>query len=297
MGKKAQKSWDHQVNGLKNPVGIISYCRQAFPVLGSKTATRKALADGRLLLNGKPAMPQDAVKNGDHLQLTGLGLQQVREFDAELEIIFEDDHLLVVNKPGGIAVNGMRNKTVENAVAGTAQISSQADALPRPVAAHRIDVPTKGLVLLAKTKSALIRLGKAFQQNEIQKEYVAVVHGRPPEKGKIERPVQGKPARTHFQTESSAPSQVFGHLALVRLHPQTGRTHQLRIHMQRLGHLIVGDKQYAGRQKTILGKGLFLCACSLGFTHPATGKQMKFRIDPPSRFRKLLQREKERFLR
>lgn len=297
MGKKAQKNWNHRAVGLKKPIPVTSYCRQAFPVLGSKTAIRKAISDSRLLLNGKPARAHDLVQEGDYVQLTGLGLQKAREFDADLETVFEDEHLLIINKPGGIAVNGNRNKTVENAVAGNVTASSEADALPRPIAAHRIDVPTKGLVLLAKTKSALIKLGRAFQQNEIRKEYLAVVHGRPPKDGEIDLPVQGKPALTHFHTEVLAPSRVYGHLALVRLHPQTGRTHQLRIHLQRKGHLIVGDKEYAGKQKTILGKGLFLCACGLAFEHPATGKEISFHIDPPNRFEKLLQREKERFER
>ncbi|MEZ4995408.1 MAG: RluA family pseudouridine synthase [Saprospiraceae bacterium] len=295
MGKKAQKNWSHRASGLKKPVPAISYCQRVFPVLGSKTAARKAIDEGRLLVNGKVIQFGELIREGDELQLTGLGLQKARDFEADLEIIFEDDHLLVVNKPGGIAVNGNRNKTVENAVAGNAGISSQTDALPRPIAAHRIDVPTKGLVLLAKTKSALIELGRAFQQNEIKKEYVAVVHGHPPENGKIDRPVQGKSAVTLYHTEVTTDSRVFGHFALVRMHPQTGRTHQLRIHMQRQGHLIVGDKQYAGKQKTILGKGLFLCACALTFRHPASGKEMKFQIDPPARFRKLLQRERDRF--
>ena len=108
------------------------------------------------------------LKNGDILKLQGLGIQKARSFDAELEVVYEDDWLIVINKPAGIAVNGNRNKTVENAIAGTAKRSKQADALPRPIAVHRIDVPTTGLVLVAKTKSALIQLSKAFQQNQVK---------------------------------------------------------------------------------------------------------------------------------
>jgi 23S rRNA-/tRNA-specific pseudouridylate synthase len=163
------------------------------------------------------------------------------------------------------------------------------------VAAHRIDVPTKGLVLLAKSKAALAKLAKAFQENRVRKEYVAVVHGKTPDKGRIDRALKGKKAVTNFETIQIVPSKIFQHLSLLRLMPVTGRTHQLRIHLQQQKHLIVGDKEYAGSRQTILGKGLFLCACRLQFAHPETGREVDIQIDPPSRFEKLIQREKERY--
>lgn len=280
---------------MKTNTTIIDYCLRQFPLLGSKTAVKKAIAQGRLLLNGRPARYGDRLSAGDRLELQGTGIQEARDFDIELEVIYEDDHLLVANKPAGIAVNGNRIKTLENAVAGAVEVSTQADALPHPVAVHRIDVPTRGLVLLAKTKAALIRLSSAFQQNEVKKEYVAVVHGKPPSHGVINSPIDDKEAVTNFETIESAPSRVFKNFSLVRLLPVTGRTHQLRIHLQREGHLIVGDKAYAGKQKTILGKGLFLCACRLEFTHPLTQEVVKVEIEPPHRFLKLLERERARF--
>lgn len=90
------------------------------------------------------------------------------------------------------------------------------------------------------------------------------------------------------------PSQVYGHLSLLELQPVTGRTHQLRIHLQQAGHLIVGDKHYAKDKDTILGKGLFLCACRLSFTHPHTGEKVEVRVRPPRRFLKTLDREEGR---
>lgn len=295
MPRKGKKYKAHQVRKVAPNTSIIDYCSHAFPLLGSKTAVKKAIADGRLLHNGQPARPNASVKPGDRLELKGAGLLEARDFDMELEVVYEDDHLLIVNKPAGIAVNGDRIKTVENAVAGAVKPSGQPGALPRPVAVHRIDLPTKGLVLLAKTKDALIGLSKAFEENAVRKEYVAVVHGKPPEKGVIDEKIQGKEAVTQFETLQSAPSRVFQHLSLVKLRPVTGRTHQLRIHLQREGHLIVGDKEYAKGQKTILGKGLFLCARRLEFEHPATGKAVVVEIEAPRRFQKLLMREKERY--
>jgi RluA family pseudouridine synthase len=283
----------HTIRQLPKGVNFIDYCREAFPLLGSKTAVKKAVADQRLLLNGRPARFSDRLKQGDRLELKGAGLPKARKFDKQLPIVFQDDHLIVINKPAGIAVNGNRVQTVENALAGLPK-SPEADALPRPVAVHRIDLPTKGLVLLAKTKQALMTLSQAFENNEVNKAYQAVVHGQPPKQLTIDQPIQGKDATTEVATLRTVPSHVFGQLSLVRLKPITGRTHQLRIHLQERGHLIVGDKAYAKGQKTILGKGLFLCACELAFKHPITGEPVALEIKPPKRFVKTLDREEAR---
>lgn len=295
MAKKAKKKWTHQVKQLSANTRLIDYAALAFPILGSKSAVKKALSAGRLLLNGKPAVFSDSLKIGDLLELQGTGIQQVKKYDIDLEIAYEDDYLLIANKPGGIAVNGNRYKTVENAVAEVNKNNQQPDVLARPVAVHRIDVPTTGLVMLAKTKKAQIKLGKAFQANQVKKEYLAVVHGKPPDKGRIKEPIEGKTAITDFESLRTVPSKVFKNLALVKLKPITGRTHQLRIHLKDNGHFIVGDKMYAEGKKTILGKGVMLCACRLQFTHPITGKVIDIKIDPPAKFKRILEREEERF--
>lgn len=291
MPKRQQK---HRVRSITPGTSLTDYCRKAFPLLGSKTAVKKAVADGRLLVNGKPAELQTVLQKGDRLQLKGAGLPKARKFNQDLPVVWEDDHLIVVNKPGGIATNGDRVQTVENALAGSIPPPPLPDALPRPVAVHRIDLPTKGLVVLAKTKNALMAMSQAFEDNKVKKAYQAVVHGQPPPGGTVEAPVDGKPAITHFQTLRTVPSKVFGHLSLVALRPVTGRTHQLRLHMKQEGHLILGDKQYAEGKETILGKGLFLCACRLAFDHPKSGKPIQIAIQPPRKFSKTLDREAER---
>lgn len=295
MAKKGGKRWKHKVESLDRKVDIVSYSAKAFSILGSKSAVKKAIEGGRLFLNGKVASFRDQVSEGSYLELRGTGLQQAKRFDLSLEVIYEDDFLMVVNKPGGIAVNGDRIKTVENALARKTQHSKIEDALPRPVAVHRIDVPTSGLVILAKTKKALIQLGRAFQDNKVSKEYMAVVHGHLPVKGRIESPVAGKHAITDFQCERVAPSHFYKHLSLVRLQPITGRTHQLRIHLTEKNHLIVGDKMYAKKHKTILGKGLFLAACRLQFRHPIEDKALDLSVPVPPKFQKLLDREEAYF--
>lgn len=285
----------HRVDFISPGTSLVDYCKDAFPLLGSRTAAKKAIATGRLLINGEPAQFNRRLDIGDQLELQGSGLPKARKFDKELPVIFEDDYLIVVRKAAGIAVNGPRIKTVENALAGVAKPSSQPDALPRPVAVHRLDVPTKGLVLLAKTKEALIRMSKAFESGEVRKEYTAVVHGKTPPSGQIDQLVHKKEAMTEFDTIRTVPSRNYKHLSMVRLRPLTGRTHQLRIHMKQKGHLILGDKQYAQEQKTVLGKGLFLCATTLAFRHPFTDEPLVLTTPPPKRFTKTLDREEERY--
>ena len=170
----------------------ISFIAKAFPVLGSKTAVKKAIADGRLTRNGKAMTFGDSLRKNDVLKLQAKEGPKFKKIEVALDIVYEDDFLMAVHKPGGIAVNGSRNKTVENAVRDHNRSNQQADALPRPIAVHRIDLPTKGLVLVAKTKTAQIKLGKAFQNNTIQKAYFAVVHGETPEKAALISPSMAK---------------------------------------------------------------------------------------------------------
>ena len=290
-----KEKWEHRVIKITQPTRIVDYAGEVFHMLGSRTAARKAIADGRLSLNGKKVYPSDMIRVNDIIVLTGTGVSKAKKFDFDIEVVFEDDYMILVNKPAGIAVNGDRNKTVENALARI-QRSNIEDALPRPVAVHRLDVPTKGLVLLAKTKTALINLSRAFENNEVDKEYYAVVHGIPEKTGIVTKPIEGKKSETHYFLERTVKSRVFEHLSLVRLKPITGRTHQLRKHMVSVGNLVVGDKLYAKNEKdTILGKGLFLAACKLSLQHPITREAMNFSINPPNRFFRLIEREEARY--
>lgn len=264
-------------------------------MLGSRSAVKKAIYKSRLFLNDRPAQLKDMVSAGDLIRLQRSAQRSVKKLDRKLDIVFEDDHLLVVSKPGGMAVNGLRHKTVENAVADRIGDNPNADALMRPSAVHRIDVPTSGLVVLAKTKSALIKLSRAFQKRHVRKEYVAVVHGKVSRSGTIVSPIEEKRSVTEYERMDVVPSRVFGFLSLVRVFPVTGRTHQIRIHMKSRGHLIVGDKMYAESQKTILGKGLFLCARAIEFKHPETRETISLEIPVPKKFMRVLEREKDRF--
>ena len=290
------KRWTHTVPDIQGNIRIDDYCGPIFPMLGSKSATKKAIKAGRLKLNGKTATTANYLHPGDKIELFGSGIRKAKAINIPLEIIYEDDHLVIVNKPGGIAVNGNRYKTVENAMVGKVTRSNLPDALPRPIAVHRIDVPTNGLVVMAKSKSALMKMTQAFQTRSVRKSYRAIVHGSPPNRLTIQSPVDQKEAITLLVKLRTVPSRKYQQLSLVELTPITGRTHQLRIHMQKLDHLIVGDRQYAHGRETVLGKGLMLCASSMSFVHPINGNQVDLTIEVPAKFNRILDREEARYV-
>lgn len=136
----------HRIKSVPPHTRLTDYAAKAFPILGSRTAVKKAIAAGTLLLNDALTEEGALVKKGDVLILK-IKAAKKPKITIDLPIIFEDDHLMVINKPAGIAVNGNRNKTVENALIGVAKKSHQVDALPNPVAVHRIDVPDRKSVV------------------------------------------------------------------------------------------------------------------------------------------------------
>ena len=199
--------------------------------------------------------------------------------------------MVVVDKPGGIAVNGNRHKTVENVIQHVIGPSPVSDALPYARPVHRLDVPTSGLLILARSREFQIAIGEALQNREVGKRYVAIVHGKLIGEGEVDKPLEGKPCRSRYRVIRSVPSVNFGHLTMVELEPVTGRTHQLRKHMQMIGHPIAGDKMYNRQDYVLQGKGMLLAAVQLSFVHPVTGKPMNISIDPPRKFIRVLQRE------
>jgi len=272
----------------------VDYLGAAMPELGSKSATKKALRAKRIRINGRLASGAEYVKEGDEIKLAAAKNESIKALEIDLPIVYEDDDMIVVNKPAGIATNGNRYKTVENAVIGKFKPSGRADALARPVAAHRLDVPTRGLLIMAKSRKALVSLGDSFARKRVQKTYHAIVHGTPPDSGSVDTEVAEKSALTHYSVIRSVPSRNYKSLALIALRPQTGRTHQLRIHMQSIGHPIVGDKMYVGNQHTIFGKGVYLAATGLELPHPIEAKRVTLQMGLPPKFTRLLDREESR---
>jgi len=285
----------HTVPDGVQGVRLSDYARTAFPSIPSRKATAKAIKRGEVRIDGAPAHSGDWVEAGQTLEWMESQRAVPKTYRLPLEIVFEDEYLAVVNKPPGIEVSGNKFKTVENALAGNLSPSEQPDALrwPRPV--HRLDYSTSGLLLVAKTATAQVFLGKQFEERKIHKRYRAVVMGKLEKPGQVVEPINTMPAQSEYAPVETVPSLRSGYLTLVDLFPLTGRTHQLRIHMASIGHPIVGDQKHGQVGNVLKGKGLFLSAVELRFLHPATHREQLVSIETPPKFSSLLRREQIRW--
>ena len=279
-----------------SPTRLSDYAHIAFPEIGSRKGGKKAVKKGELILNGKPGHSGDWVKPGFQIEWQPTDKLPIKIFENPLEIVYEDDHVAIVLKPGGIPVSGNQYKTLQNALPYNLSKSEEKDALVLPRPAHRIDSATNGLVLIGKTKSALINLGQQFAGKTIKKRYRALVSGKLDGEGTIQIPIENKEALTRYSIVKTVNAIHTRHLSLVDLYPETGRTHQLRIHLATIGHPIHGDRLYGTEGKTYTGKGLFLSAVELTFTHPYTGKEQTVSHPEPNKFKIILERENKRFL-
>lgn len=163
----------------------------------------------------------------------------------------------------------------------------------RPV--HRLDNQTSGLLVIAKTASSIINISKQFEKRKVEKKYLAIVMGATPKAGEIDFLIDNQASKSTFKTLKTINSLQSTKLSLVELKPLTGRTHQLRIHCADSGFPILGDKIYGPEGNTLLHKGLFLSAVELNLSHPKTSETMQFKINAPSKYNSLLEREERRW--
>lgn len=270
----------------------------------SRSMVQKLAKEGRITLNGKTAKAGDLVAEGDVVVLEKPEPKAVelKAEEIDLEVIYEDPHLLVINKPRGMVVHpskGHSSGTLVNALLGYCTDLSGIGGEIRPGIVHRLDKETSGLLLIAKDDKTHQMLSQALQTHEIKRIYVAVVKGRMTAlEGTINAPIGrnpknrtkmavvegGRRAVTHFKV-----LRLFEKNSFVRLELETGRTHQIRVHMAFAGHPIVGDEVYnpdciAG------GSPLMLHAAVLKFVHPITGESMQFAASLPEEFRAELRR-------
>mgnify|MGYP001812779538 CR=1 FL=1 len=274
---------------------LSDHARTAFESVASRKGVSKAIKRGEIFIDGAVGHSGDWVTAGQTLELADLQQRPPKVYRLPLEVVFEDDHLAVINKPAGIEVSGNKFKTVENALAGSLAPSALPDALPWPRPVHRLDYSTSGLLLIAKTATAQLFLGRAFEERRVRKRYQAVVMGALSAAGAVNEPINGLTARSEYAPIETTPSLRSGNLTLADLSPITGRTHQLRIHMAAIGHPIVGDQKHGEEGNTLKGKGLFLAAVELRFPHPATEREMNATLDTPPKFSALLVRERARW--
>ncbi|MBQ1933229.1 MAG: RluA family pseudouridine synthase [Muribaculaceae bacterium] len=283
----------------------------------SRNRIQQAAEAGCILVNGKAVKSNYRVKPLDVVSIVMDRPRYELEIIAEnipLEIVYEDEHLLVVNKPAGLVVHpghGNYHGTLVNALAYHFKDNPDYDVNdPRMGLVHRIDKDTSGLLVVAKTPNAKTSLGKQFFDKTTKREYVAVVWGVPsPEIGRIEGHIgrslkdrlqmavfpdgdYGKHAVTHYEVLES-----LGYVSVVKCRLETGRTHQIRVHMKHIGHPLLADARYGGdeilrgttsaKYRQFVNNCFALCprqalhARTLGFVHPETGEEMFFSAPVP----------------
>lgn len=268
----------------------------------SRTQISNWIAEGLVKVNGEAVKAKYKAKAGDIVEIDvpeAEPLEVVAE-DLQLEIVYEDADVLVVNKPRGMVVHpapGHLTGTLVNGLMYHCQDLSGINGVLRPGIVHRIDKDTSGLLMVAKNDKAHEGLVNQLVNKTVTRKYTALVHGHiAHDKGTIDAPIArdpkdrqkqavvdgGKHAVTHFHV-----IERLGDYTLVECRLETGRTHQIRVHMNYIGFPLVGDPKY-GPKKTIDFGGQVLHAGVLGFDHPVTGEYLEFSVPLPEDFEQLL---------
>ena len=277
----------------------------------SRNRLKAWIKAGELRLDGEPAAPRSSVAEGQALTLdTHLSDAIAPEPEAiELDVVHQDEHILVIDKPAGLIVHpgaGNPSGTLQNALLN---LAPELKALPRAGIVHRLDKDTSGLLVVARSLTAHTALVDALQRHDVERLYEAVCVGALTGGGTVREPIGrhrrdrlrmavtpgGKPAVTHYRIERRFPAHT--HL---RVRLETGRTHQIRVHMSHIRHPLVGDTLYGGRLKLPAGasdslretlrsfRRQALHARRLEFVHPASGKRVDFESPLPADFQALL---------
>lgn len=266
----------------------------------SRTYVNNLIDDGHILVNEKKSKPSYKVKENDVISIDIPEAKpiDIKPEDIPLDIIYEDDDLLVINKPQGMVVHpahGHYEKTLVNALLAHCKDLSGINGNLRPGIVHRIDKDTSGLIVVSKNDVSHLFLAEQLKDHTMHREYFALVKGYIKEnEGKIDLPiarskqnrqkmavdgVDGKKAITYFNVEKR-----FNEYTLLRCKLMTGRTHQIRVHLSYIGHPVEGDSVYSKTKNRLYDNGQLLHAYKLTFIHPKTKKEMSFECPLPQYF-------------
>ncbi len=254
----------------------------------SRAFVAKLIEQGKVHVNGQPSKPGYKLRDGDNVFVD---YNEVGVAEIELPVLFEDDNVVVINKPAGVLTHALGKHGNEASVASFLRSKVVGLDGDRAGIVHRLDRATSGVIIGAKNQETLSMLQKQFAMRKVKKTYMAVARGLPePREAVIDMPIarnpkapatfrvgaNGKPSKTHYKVVE--PGETY---SLVELRPETGRTHQLRVHLAKVGHPIVGDPLYGGGK---YGDQLFLHALSLEITIPG-GERKTFVAPLPDIFR------------
>ena len=286
----------------------------------SRSQIQRLVRSGKVLVDGKPAEHAQRLRGGEQISIEFPEPERpsLAPEAIPLEIVYEDDYLVVVNKPPGLVVHpgaGRKSGTLVNALLAHGRLSKIGEPL-RPGIVHRLDKDTSGLMVVAKEDAAHLALARMIGARQVQRRYLALIWGEPRQsRFAIEDPIGRKPSDRKQMAVIAAPGkgareahteiavlEKFGEISLVEATLATGRTHQVRVHLSYVGHPVVGDPTYGRRlaraEATLLDyetqrlieilPGQALHAYRLAFAHPINGETLEFRTDPPERFARLL---------
>jgi len=277
----------------------------------SRTAIQRMITEGEVLINGRSSKPGYALRNGDTIQLyhmlPSLQISHVKPQSYPLEIIYEDRDLLIINKAAGMVVHpapGHHEDTLVNALLAHYPQMQELQEHVRPGIVHRLDKDTSGLLIVAKNTHTQAALIEMMKQHAITKRYLALVEGNISlDHGSIDAPIGRNPrnrqqmaitatssreARTHFRV-----LERFARHTLLLLELETGRTHQIRVHLKAIGHPVVGDIVYGSghpRREPLLQRQ-FLHAYQLKFQHPTTGEAIELEAPLPEDLQTVLEQK------
>lgn len=285
---------------------LDKYLAEQFPEQ-TRSYLQKLIKEGQVLVNGKTVKSGYQLSKGDEVSVT---IPEPKELDVEpqkmdLDIVYEDEDVILINKPKGMVVHPAPGHTTDTLVNGLLYHCkdnlSGINGVARPGIVHRIDRDTTGILIVCKNDMSHNSIAAQLKEHSINRRYRALVHGNLKEDtGTVEGPIgrhpvdrkkmainerNGKPAVTHYTV-----LERFGNYTLIECKLETGRTHQIRVHMTSIGHPLVGDEVYGPAKCPFKLQGQCLHAMVLGFVHPRTGEYMEFSADLPEYFEELLKK-------
>lgn len=276
----------------------------------SRTAIQRLLEKEKISVNGKNQKASYKVSLNDIIEVEEEEIQEcnLKPQDIPLEIVYDDNDIIVINKPKGIVVhpaNGNPDGTIVNAIMNICKDSlSGIGGELRPGIVHRLDKDTSGLLIIAKNDKAHINMSEQIKDRKVKKTYIALVRGVVKEnEATINMPIgrstkdrkkmavtkKGKEAITHFRV-----LQRYDKYTLLEIKIDTGRTHQIRVHLAEIGYPVIGDYTYSNGKNEFGIQGQLLHAKRLEFTHPITNEEMKLEVEEPEEFKNVLQQLKDR---
>lgn len=270
------------------------------PGVGTRTLAERLVRKGAVLVDGQPRSKSHRLEGGEELEVEIPEAQPIEPSGLPLDVVYEDDDLLVIDKPAGLVVHPAAGHSGETLVHRLVDLGAAGGDPERPGIVHRLDRDTSGLLLVARSEEAYARLSDAIRERRVERRYLALVRGAPRSRtGRIDAPIgRDRVERTRRSIDTEVPREAvtwfevrerLGGRTLLEARLETGRTHQIRVHLAAIGLPVCGDPVY-GVQGDLELERQFLHAHALALDHPRTGVRLEFVSELPSDLAEALER-------